>query len=92
MRIETYRCDVCGVEKREANHWWWLAWNEGYKRALLLSAAVRAQRFSEDDSIAYVRFDLCGEACVVKKLAEFMGRVQSLVAQPAAPVREARTA
>ena len=76
MRIETYKCDVCGAEKKQANHWWFLGWNEANERAILLSAATRAKRFAEDDSIPYKGFDLCGEACVTKKLSEFMTRIQ----------------
>ena len=90
MRIETYRCDVCGVEKREANHWWWLGWNESYQRAVLLTAAVRAQRFSEDENVKYVKFDLCGEACVTKKLSEFMERTVRVYAQTTPQARAAK--
>jgi len=22
MKVDTYKCDICGIEKKDANHWW----------------------------------------------------------------------
>lgn len=69
MKIETYRCDVCGIQKGETNHWWIITLPDLASPArseLILSPATDDQHRDSND------FDLCGAACVQKKVAEFL--------------------
>lgn len=64
MKIETFKCDICGAQKGATNHWWKI--DAG--RSLILVPI-------EDDYQAAGMLHLCGEACVQRKVAEFMGSV-----------------
>lgn len=65
MKVETFKCDVCGKVKGEANHWWKLAFmDEGRPHLVLLPMA---DKYEPTGSI-----HLCGESCVQRKVSEFM--------------------
>jgi hypothetical protein len=63
VRKEIFTCDVCGAEKKEANHWWMAQISS---RQFLLWPWDTGAR---DKGILH----LCGEACVLKRLSEFLG-------------------
>lgn len=65
MRVNTYECDACGVQKQKANHWWIIEiGNTG-----VLSLSRWGDLDAEDEGVAH----LCGEACVQKQISAFMG-------------------
>lgn len=65
MKIDSYACDVCGVQKKEANHWWLVNIDEANT---LLIMPWKADRVDD------CQLHLCGEACVAKKVAEFLSK------------------
>jgi hypothetical protein len=60
MKIENYKCDVCGATKGEANHWWVIAITQ---HEFYLYGWHKNTRPD---------FHVCGQACASKKLSEFM--------------------
>jgi len=66
MKREIFSCDVCGAEQAQTNHWF-VAYIEGRRLTLQPLAGNEAGRSGAQ------QFDLCGEACVAKKVSEFLG-------------------
>lgn len=67
MPIEKrYRCDGCGVEKREANKWWAIT---------VIVDGLRLQPLHRAEALGLTpsTLVLCGQECVQKKVSEFMG-------------------
>lgn len=69
------RCDVCGVEKGETNHWLvaitYPAWT-----GILFAPAEDA--LQPGDRPAESRYeDICGEACAHKRLSQFLSTCSS---------------
>ena len=61
-----YLCDVCGAERKEANHWF-----VGYVRPSdIIFAPFAAWDKGDEGDIRH----LCGQACAHKLLDEFMSR------------------
>ncbi len=60
-------CDHCGIQMREANHWWRLARILG-PRIMIMPHELPAE------GEGAVVLDLCGERCVMAQVAEFMGK------------------
>lgn len=58
-------CDVCGKQKQESNHWFTIA-AESPRKFTIMAGTISDER-KEGDS------DLCGEACVLKKVSELIG-------------------
>ena len=71
MKIENYACNGCGVIKKEANHWWVaLRFRDNPRAPLQLYRwADRVHANEETTETAH----LCGHACVIKHVSEFMG-------------------
>lgn len=67
MKIETYKCDVCGVQKGETNHWFKVIFVAGGD-GMFLFPAHRECMSSEGKE-----FDLCGQQCVQRKVEEYIG-------------------
>ncbi len=64
-----YACDVCGVEKQDSNHWWQISiFKHGGGPLQLFPWKDRIS----PDSSAWASFHLCGHACVLRKVDEFM--------------------
>lgn len=68
-------CDGCGKKKGESNRWWLMGFRSEGARVLVLpldhatdSAYPFDQRF---DAV-----DFCGQSCVLKFIAEQMGKTQ----------------
>lgn len=64
--IKQFKCDGCGAEKKEANHWFALYLSCGSLRLERLEEALRTG-LREDMEI------LCGHQCVTRKVSEWMG-------------------
>lgn len=63
-RKQSVYCDVCGVEKGATKHWFEICTNDNGK------ASIEIYRSGENET---GEFDLCGEACVLKKVSELIG-------------------
>lgn len=76
MKIETIKCDECGREKAEANHWQqiWVETSEGSYVRITLGVHPIGQ-------LRYESRDLCGEQCFHKHIAK-------LLKMPTAPAQE----
>jgi hypothetical protein len=57
---EAYKCDVCGKQRGEANHWLLLMPLAG----MLFALAAWEDRFAKDPDVGH----LCGEGCAAKAL------------------------
>ena len=68
-RKEQVTCDVCGAQKQETNHWFTLRTTEfgdGTKGISILGGS-----YPDDEG---TDIDLCGEACVLKKVSELISK------------------
>lgn len=62
MKVETYKCDVCGKQKGDVNHWW-LVW---------MTPFAFTVRPWGDDQVERTSIHLCGNECVQRKVSEFL--------------------
>jgi hypothetical protein len=69
MIEKSYKCDVCGVEKKVANHWFIAEMTNVGIHFHTWEWAVRECQLDEER----VRH-LCGQACAHKMLDEFLGK------------------
>lgn len=65
-KLTTWCCDNCGVLKKETNGWWVLDY---YSTELHL----RPLPDGESGGKGTQSLTLCGQSCVLQKVAEFMG-------------------
>lgn len=65
MRIEQIKCDQCGKEKGESNHWFKLAVGKGYVTVFGLFCA---ERHAAADLTGMIIRDLCGQECLHKHI------------------------
>jgi hypothetical protein len=63
MRSESVTCDVCGISKREVNHWLVMSKN---KRSFLVDCFQSVDKGN----------DICGEECAHKALSQWFQEVQ----------------
>ena len=64
MKIEKYKCDVCGTEKTETNHWF--ATTRAGTRLILTS--LEDARNMEASTVTH----LCGETCALKQVSLYL--------------------
>lgn len=64
MRAETIICDSCGVVKKETNHWFTMEMGQ----ALVIRPSHMPVTPGTDRTI----LDICGSACVIKKVSEYL--------------------
>ena len=66
------RCAVCGAQKGETNRWWVLFQADSYQTVLLgrMEEAETLQQWRNQT----VRFHLCGEQCLYRKLSAILVR------------------
>lgn len=57
-REQTIRCDICGVSKKDVNHWW-IFWTDGIQ-LVIVSAADEKQAVALPDEYQ----DACGPKCL----------------------------
>lgn len=62
-RTEQVTCDVCGTHKQQTNHWFVAS---TYRGGLFIQVSG-GDMMSLENTI-----DLCGEACVIKKVSELI--------------------
>jgi hypothetical protein len=63
MKVDTYKCDVCGKVKGDVNHWW-----------LALNGERLIVEPWRSDLVSDGFLHLCGAQCVQKKLNEFLSK------------------
>lgn len=69
MRTSTFRCDVCGKEREESNHWF-LA-SEGGQRELLV-CGLTFLRWSDRGATLQGMLHLCGQRCAQRAQGRWM--------------------
>ena len=65
-RKEQVTCDVCGAQKQDTNHWFIVTFIPDDASVVVSSCCV--------DASWRIYFDLCGEACVLKKVSELISK------------------
>jgi uncharacterized protein (DUF486 family) len=69
MRSETITCDVCGAVKQASNHWYVLVVEDNGKAFISIYLAV-------DYNVAGQRVDICGQACIIRKVSQLIGKTE----------------
>lgn len=64
-RTEQVTCDVCGAQKQQTNHWFEMRETD----YAFLIRNVKHKPYGGSTGVVY---DLCGEACVIKKVSELI--------------------
>jgi hypothetical protein len=70
---EVYVCDVCGTERKEANHWF-TAWDSGVCDFNGMSAGYAIVIAKWGAHVGEDVKHLCGQACVHKFVDEYMSK------------------
>ena len=75
-RKEQVTCDVCGAQKQDSNHWFILLRYKGDDTSLIIDVeGERAVYFNDPTRYGFeFLLDLCGEACVLKKVSELISK------------------
>jgi endogenous inhibitor of DNA gyrase (YacG/DUF329 family) len=63
-KVETFKCDQCGKQKQETNHWFVITPG--------LTAALILRTWNTADITAHGVRHLCGQQCVVAELNQWM--------------------
>lgn len=72
MITQSITCDGCGTVKKETNHWFKLV-TDG--ESLVIFPASKPRRaLTKDCRATHNTQDLCGSACVIKKVSEFLSK------------------
>jgi hypothetical protein len=66
-RAITYNCDICGAQRKEANHWFVAVTSSARVLFTTWTSAERNDRF-DSDNVKY----LCGQSCAHKLLDQFL--------------------
>ena len=67
MKRSSYSCDICGVERKEANHWFMATKDAACLSIESWNAAEIENRLDDEDAI-----HLCGQVCAHKLLDRFL--------------------
>lgn len=65
MKIDTFQCDVCKTQKKEANHWF-----KGYKFLLGGLAIHRWDDTPTGDDVENFEAHLCGADCLTQWISK----------------------
>lgn len=66
MRVEITKCDVCGTEKKQANHWF-----VAFSNSLNGQPGLTFHPWAVGN-LAINAIHLCGQACAQKQLNSFL--------------------
>jgi hypothetical protein len=72
-RKEQVTCDVCGAQKQETNHWFVVLTHSNRTDFIVDSDYDPYSAYWQYDT-DYKVTDLCGEACVLKKVSELISK------------------
>lgn len=72
MITQSISCDMCGVQKREANHWF-IAYKEAHE--------IRISGWASPRCLSAGTVHLCGERCVHKFLSDFIAHAPTVITQ-----------
>jgi hypothetical protein len=70
VKVDTYACDVCQTQKKDTNHWW-LMWIREVDEPRFEVPAMELTPWNTS-ALDKAAIHLCGEACVAKKVSEFL--------------------
>ena len=73
MITQSISCDMCGAQKREANHWF-----IAYKQA----QEIRISGWASPRRLSAGTVHLCGERCVHRFLSDFIADAPTVITQP----------
>ncbi len=65
MQYPAFKCDECGRQKQDANHWWWMTRAPGPR---IVVAPFECPVRDENAPLKH----LCGEECVLKAVSKEM--------------------
>jgi hypothetical protein len=68
MKVDTYKCDVCNVQKQTSNHWWLLRLVPDQNSSEPLGANIL--RWDADDPLNSDFEHICGADCVTQWLSK----------------------
>jgi hypothetical protein len=71
-----YKCDVCGKQKGESNHWWLRQRNLADLHVFVLLPWDAAAPDIVDVAGVAVYEHICSESCAIKSLSQYMARMQ----------------
>lgn len=72
MRVKTpFKCDFCGKQKGDANHWW-LYVVHGDGRVGCEARSIQFLRWNETIAESQPEGHICSQGCAVKALSKFM--------------------
>ncbi len=74
MLAETIKCDECGLEKRETNHWLVAITRPGFEGILFQPA--EATESPRNPLFTYK--DLCGQGCAHTRLGRYLDDLKAL--------------
>jgi len=69
MKCEIFICDVCGVTKKETNHWW-----DVFVEQPHLSDPIHLEIHPFDAAAEDEHSTVCGEQCVVALISRFLAK------------------
>lgn len=73
MRKEQVTCDVCGKQKQDTNHWFIVLRYNDDPTGIIVDVATTVSAYMTKYDLAF-NFDVCGEACVLKKVSELISK------------------
>jgi hypothetical protein len=70
VKSEIYTCDVCGVQKKESNHWFRLSSPQKLDYYLIVGFHL----FPWSSKEMELELHICSSECAHKKLEEFLSK------------------
>jgi hypothetical protein len=75
MNILTVKCDICGRQKQEVNHWLVAIVRSDYEGIIFQPAESCAD---PRNTLDYRYEDICGQECAHKRLSAYLDEVNAL--------------
>lgn len=69
MKIDTFKCDICGAMKQESNHWWRIT-----PKGFIIDHGINSyyvESHVSSDEAEESTLDVCSEGCLIKAEAQF---------------------
>jgi len=70
MRTTGFKCNVCGIEKKETNHWFVITVSSSHGPMLIIETWCTEALDRTNSDVRHI----CGEACVNKTVSEWLSR------------------
>ncbi len=79
MKVNSWQCDICGVQKKDANRWWKVYSLEG-DRGILIAPWDAVRVSLTDEQPVFLALDdavhLCGEQHVMEWLSKTLPTIE----------------